>query len=72
MEEDDNRERGRGSRCGDEDADSELVRGVNGDVGGTDAGGGVKGGRCVRGDEGEEAAVDGAITAARGVGHSRA
>jgi hypothetical protein len=69
MEEYNERERGGGWRCRDEDADLEIVRGVNSEVGGTDAGGGEEGGGGARGDIIEEAALDGAIRAARDVSH---
>lgn len=68
MEEDDDRERGRGWRRGDEDSDSEVVTGVDGEVGGTDASRGTEGGGGMKGEEREEPAVDCAIRATRGVG----
>jgi hypothetical protein len=69
MKENDDGKRGGGWLCGDEDADSEVVRRVNCEIGGTDAGGGTEGGGGARGDIIEKAAVDGAIRAASDVGH---
>ena len=56
-------------RGGDEEAEPEVARGIDGDVGGFDAVDGLGVGVSLEVQEVEEVAIDGAVTAAGGVGH---